>query len=372
MAERAEAICLFLSGDVMIGRGIDQVLPNPGSPVLHEACIRDAREYVQLAEEANGPITRPAAFEYIWGDALVKLDEQGTDVRIVNLETSITSSADYWHDKDIHYRMHPLNIGCLTVARVDCCCLANNHVLDWGYEGLVETLQTLDKAGLAHAGAGGSIGEAASPVVVNVPGKSRVIIYSCGSTTSGIPSDWAATTDRPGVNLLVNLSHDTAQRVADWIGQSKRPGEAAIVSIHWGDNWGYEIPDEQIQFAHRLIEAGVDVVHGHSSHHAKAIEVYQDRPIFYGCGDFLTDYEGIRGHESFRCDLALMYVVKLDPQHCRLVEARLVPMQSRRFRLCGASTLDARWLCDLLNTLGRRFGTQIRLERDNDMILQWE
>lgn len=64
------------------------------------------------------------------------------DFRIINLETSITTSED-WAPKDIHYRMHPANIPCLTVAKVDCCVLANNHVLDWGRSGLVETLETL-------------------------------------------------------------------------------------------------------------------------------------------------------------------------------------------------------------------------------------
>src|ERR687888_50236 len=139
-----EAISLFLCGDVMTGRGIDQVLPHPGNPVLYESYIRDARAYVQLAEMASGPIPRPVDFAYIWGDALGELERAGTDVRIINLETSITSSEDYWPNKAVLYRMHPRNIGCLTAARISCCSLANNHVLDWGEQGLQETLRTLD------------------------------------------------------------------------------------------------------------------------------------------------------------------------------------------------------------------------------------
>ena len=74
-----------------------------------------------------------------------------------------------------------------------------------------------------------------------------------------------------------------------------------VASVHWGSNWGYDIPREQTVFAHRLIdEAGVDIIHGHSSHHVRAIEVYKDRLILYGCGDFLNDYEGISGYEEFR------------------------------------------------------------------------
>jgi poly-gamma-glutamate capsule biosynthesis protein CapA/YwtB (metallophosphatase superfamily) len=365
-------ISLFLCGDVMTGRGIDQVLPHPGDPVLYESFTRDARAYVQLAEHASGPIPHPVAFADIWGDALAALQRAGTDVRIINLETSITRNGDPWPAKGIHYRMHPGNIGCLTAAGIDCCCLANNHVLDWGYEGLSETLQTLDTAGVAHAGAGRCEEDAASPAALQVPGKGRVLVFSWGSSTSGIPRTWGATKDRPGVNLLEDLSEETARRVASQIRRVRRPGDAAVASIHWGGNWGYEIPEEQIRFAHRLVDEGVDVVHGHSSHHVKAVEVYRGRLILYGCGDLLNDYEGITGYEAFRNDLSLLYLVTVDPQHGQIVEARLAPMQVRRFRLNRASAADAKWLCDLLNRLGAPFGTQVRLEDDFRLSLRWQ
>ncbi|HYY26547.1 MAG TPA: CapA family protein, partial [Chthoniobacterales bacterium] len=84
-----DPICLALFGDVMTGRAIDQILPHPGDPVLHEPYIRDARDYVKLADSANGPIPRRVDYEYIWGDMLSELARARTDVRIVNLETSI-------------------------------------------------------------------------------------------------------------------------------------------------------------------------------------------------------------------------------------------------------------------------------------------
>src|SRR5262252_6689064 len=155
---KMNAISLLLCGDVMTGRGIDQVLPCPVNPVLYEPYLRDAREYVELAETVHGPISRPVSFDYIWGDALEELERAEVDSRIVNLETAITSAEEAW-PKEINYRMHPANIGCITAARIDCCCLANNHVLDWGYAGLDETIATLDKAGVAHAGAGHTAAE---------------------------------------------------------------------------------------------------------------------------------------------------------------------------------------------------------------------
>ena len=267
--------------------------------------------------------------------------------------------------------MHPRNIGCLTAARIDACSLANNHLLDWGHEGLTETLQTLDRAGLAHAGAGRSEEEATAPAVLEVAGKPRVLFFSFGVTTSGIPRGWGATPDRAGVNLLEDLSATTTRRVASRMRQFQQPGDVVIASIHWGSNWGYEIPKEQITFAHRLIEEGVAIVHGHSPHHVKAIEVYQGHLVLYGCGDLISDYEGISGYEAFRSDLPLMYLVRLNPEHGRLVSARLVPMQMQRFRLNRVSAEDARWLCALLNRLGASFGTRVELAEDNSLRLVW-
>src|SRR6266516_2677472 len=120
----------------MTGRGVDQILPCPSAPEIFEPCVRDARDYVALAGLASGPIPRALAPGYIWGDALEELARAAPDARIINLETSVTSSDEYWPDKGVNYRMHPDNIACLTVARIDVCVLANNHVLDYGYGGL--------------------------------------------------------------------------------------------------------------------------------------------------------------------------------------------------------------------------------------------
>jgi len=325
---------------------MDQILPHPGNPVLDEPCTRDARDYVELAEKAHGPIPRPVDFAYVWGDALNELQGVQTDVRIINLETSITASEDFCPEKEVLYRMHPDNVHCLTAAGIDCCCLANNHALDWGHHGLADTILTLNWASVAHAGAGSNAADAGCPATLPVRGNHRVLVFAFGSMDSGIPWGWAATEERPGISLLDNLSEGTARRLASRMRVFRRLGDAVIVSVHWGGNWGYEISDQQVKFAHQLVDEGIDVVHGHSSHHVKAVEVYRDRLILYGCGDFLTDYEGIGAYEVFRKDLSVMYLAKLNAGEGRLVELRLVPMQSRRFRLNRVSEVDAKWLCD--------------------------
>jgi poly-gamma-glutamate capsule biosynthesis protein CapA/YwtB (metallophosphatase superfamily) len=143
---------LFLCGDVMTGRGIDQSLPHPVTPVLYEPYVRDAREYVDLAENANGSIPRPIRFDYIWGEALPELEQAALDLRIVNLETSITSAETHWPGKGIHYRMHPQNIRCLSAAGISACALANNHILDWGYDACFSS--PLDRQAAGFRGSG--------------------------------------------------------------------------------------------------------------------------------------------------------------------------------------------------------------------------
>jgi poly-gamma-glutamate synthesis protein (capsule biosynthesis protein) len=356
----------------MTGRGIDQVLPHPADPRIHEPYVRDARRYVQLAERENGAIPMPVDFPYVWGDALAVLDREAPRVRIVNLETSVTTSDDYWRGKGINYRMHPANCPVLTAAAIDVAVLANNHVLDWGYGGLAETLLTLHAAGIRTAGAGADLGEAAAPAVVALPGGGRLLVFSFGVVSSGVPDSWGATGTRAGVNLLSDLSEQTVRRLTEEMSRARRPGDMVVASIHWGGNWGYGITRPEREFAHRLVaDAGVDVVHGHSSHHVKGVEVHRGRPIFYGCGDLINDYEGIGGYGELRGDLSLLYFVRFDPASGRLDGVRMVPMQMRRFRLHRASAADTRWLADTLSREGKRLGTRVETAADGSLLLRW-
>ena len=366
-------IKIFMCGDVMTGRGIDQVLAHPSDPLIHESYLKSARGYVKLAEAANGPIRQPVSFGYIWGDALAELKRAAPDVRLINLETSITASNHYWKGKGIHYRMNPQNIAGLTAADIDVCALANNHVLDWGYAGLMETLATLQKVNIKTAGAGSNAVVAGAPAVIGIDGRQRVIVFSFGLPSSGIPTSWAAAPNRPGVSLLKDLSAKSVRHVQQKVQAMKRNGDIVVASVHWGGNWGYDIPRRQTEFARRLVDdGGVDIVHGHSSHHVKAIEVYKGKLILYGCGDFLNDYEGIGGYEEFRADLSLMYFATLDSSTGNLLDLQMAAMQIRRFQIQRASQADTRWLGDTLNREGQAFGTRIMMDTGNRLILQWE
>ncbi len=363
-------LTLFLGGDVMTGRGVDQVLPHPGDPRLWEPYTGDARTYVTLAEARNGPIPRPVPLSWPWGDALQLTDDLAPAARIFNLETSVTTTGAPDPDKGIHYRMNPANLGCLTCFKPDICVLANNHVLDFGSPGLHDTLASLNSAGIRAVGAGGDSDQAYEPVVIPTPVGGRVIVMALGVESSGIPPSWAATQNEPGVAFLRDLSDATADRISDRVCQGRQPGDAVVVSLHWGSNWGYHVPDQQVRFAHRLIDRGADLIYGHSSHHPRPIEVYRSKLVLYGCGDLIDDYEGITGHEDFRDDLRLLYFPSLDPATGQLTHLTMWPMQSRRMRLQHASTADSRWVRQTIEETSRPFATLIVPEPDGSLILR--
>jgi len=362
---------LFLCGDVMTGRGIDQILPYPTHPAIHEPYARSALDYVHLAERVNGPIPRRVGPRYIWGDALSVLEQAQPDARIVNLETAVTSSEE-WLPKGINYRMHPFNIPCLTAARLDCCVLANNHVLDWGERGLIETLETLHAAGLRTAGAGMNRTAAEAPAIVPQREGRRLLVYALGTADSGIANDWAATAERPGLAWLARPSIEQAEKLGARVRLMKHAGDLVVVSVHWGANWGYEIDRSEVAFAHALIDAGnVDLLHGHSSHHPKAIEVYRGKLVLWGCGDFINDYEGIGGHERFRPDLGVMYLPTIDNSSGDLAELELVITRREKFQVRLARAPDTRWLRSVLNRESARFGVTAKVSAESRLTLQW-
>jgi poly-gamma-glutamate capsule biosynthesis protein CapA/YwtB (metallophosphatase superfamily) len=142
-----------------------------------------------------------------------------------------------------------------------------------------------------------------------------------------------------------------------------------VASIHWGSNWGYDVPQAHIRFAHRLIDGGVDIVHGHSSHHRLPIEVYRKKLVLYGCGDFINDYEGITGYEAFRDDLVLMYLPTVDPHNGELLRLRMMPFRIQRMGLNRASPEEAAWLRDTVHPISCKFGAAVDLAGDGALML---
>jgi len=367
-----DELSLFLGGDVMTGRGIDQILPRSVDPRIHEPWVKSATTYVDIAEAANGPIPRGVESDYIWGDVLEILDTRRPAARIVNLETSVTDRGEPWPRKGIHYRMHPANVAVLTAAGIDCCTLANNHVLDWSRVGLVDTLAALDGAGIERPGAGVDLDDASRPGTVPLMDGGRVLVFAVGHPSSGIPKAWAASPDRSGVWLTPDLADRAVNGLAAAVAAARRGDDLVVVSIHWGGNWGYDVPRAHRELARRLIdEAGGDVVHGHSSHHPMGIEVHRGRPILYGCGDLINDYEGIRGHEAYRSELHLLSFPRFAGSDRTFTGLDMVPVESFRFRLRRASSDQSEWFAATMDRICRPLGTSVVSDAAGVLHLRW-
>ena len=361
----------MLAGDVMTGRGIDQAFARHASSELFEPWVRDAREYLELARQVNGPLPLPIGHDYVWGEALAVLEREPPHLRLVNLETAVTSSGRAWPGKGIHYRMHPANVGVLAAARIDCCVLANNHVMDWGRGGLADTLATLSGAGIRTAGAGADAEAAGAPAILPLPGGGRLLVFARGTRSSGVPADWAAGRRPAGVSM-VEPDLRSADALAAEVLSARQPGDLVVVSLHWGENRVARVPDAHRVFARRLIDAGAaDLVHGHSSHHPLPIEVHRGRLILYGCGDLINDYEGIAPRGEPRSDIGCVYIAALARQGGLLGGLRIVPMQLRRFRLSVPDPETVDWLARLLDGGGREFGTSIEADPRGGWRLRW-
>ncbi|KAL1917105.1 uncharacterized protein VTP21DRAFT_5303 [Calcarisporiella thermophila] len=374
---QSDPVNLFLCGDVVLGRGIDQILAHSCPPILYESYVKDARHYILLAIKKNGqlPTNPPVQPHYLWGCLLEEFQKHKPDVKIINLETSITSSDTPWPHKPVCYRMHPDNVDVIKAAGIDIALLANNHVMDWGTQSLIDTLTTLKNAGIKSAGAGLNQKEAESPVIMDIPHKkARVLVFSFGSPDSGVPTAWAADGNRPGV-AYVDPVHPASfiEKIKELISRYKGPRDIVVFSIHWGSNWGFEIEAYHRNFARELIDtAGVDLIHGHSSHHIKGIEVYKGKLIVYGAGDFIDDYEGIEGYEEYRDDLGLMYFPSVDQVTGHVTELLLIPTRICHLKVNRAtSSEDLDWIEKTLNREGAELGTSVHRTESGTFRLKW-
>ncbi len=365
-------IKLFLGGDVMTGRAIDQILPYPGDPRIHERYVTMATYYIEMAEKINGAIPTEAGFDYIWGDALDILKAEKPDLRIINLETAVTTNDNYWKGRGVNYRMNPKNTPVLKAAGIDFCALANNHSMDYGLDGLKETIVSLDAAKINHSGAGKDRTQAAEPAILNIQGKGRAIVFSLGSTSSGIPDIWSASSDRPGLHIIQEYARSYVSSIKSMVRRYKKENDIVILSIHWGPNWGYEINEDQRALAHAMIdEGGVDIIHGHSSHHPKGMEVYHDKLIIYGSGDLINDYEGIKGYAKYRPELNVMYFAEIDPATGTLQDLSMIPIRLMNFQISRADGEETKWLTSTLSRECKRFDADIASDKKDRLTLLW-
>lgn len=313
-------ITLAFIGDVMLGRGVNKEIP----------------------------IRTPESF---WGNTLPVL--RSADAVIANLECAITGHNIRWSKtpKVFYFRADPPAVDVLRAANVQCVSLANNHTLDYEEEGLLNTLDYLDAAGIRHIGAGRNLAEAEAPVVIDVAG----LKVGIAAFTDNEPP-FAAATDRPGTNYMdIIPDPQTLSRVERAVEQVRKNGaELVVLSLHWGPNMVLRPPVVFRAFAAAAMDLGVDLIYGHSAHIFQGVQLYDKRLIMYDTGDFIDDYAI---DQELRNDWSFIFLLEADSEGLR--KLRMVPVRLRYARVDLATGAEFQAIRDRMRLLCRELGTPV-------------
>lgn len=308
-------ISIGIAGDVMLGRNMDAVIRKKG-------------------------------YAYPWGNTLPLFHD--ADIRIMNLENAFTHSAREV-SKAFNFKAHPDVVKSLQVAGINVVNLANNHIMDYSAEGLYETLETLDNAGIHHVGAGRNTSEASAPCILQLAGIKTGIL----GMTDNEPS-WKAFPGKAGTNYIDLDAERDRSWALDAVQELKKGVDVLIVSIHWGPNWNLWPSRQQVNMAHAMIDYGADLIHGHSAHNFQGIEWYHNKPILYDTGGFVDDY-AVR--LPYRNDHSFFYTLELEGNSLR--KLKLTPVVIRHCQVNLAKGEDARWCLDNIRERSAPFHTAI-------------
>jgi poly-gamma-glutamate synthesis protein (capsule biosynthesis protein) len=262
--------------------------------------------------------------------------------------------------KVFRFRSAAANVGVLKTAGVNAVALANNHTLDFGAEAMLEMLRVLDSAGIAHSGAGADIASASRPAVSLIKGRTIGFV----AFTDNEPG-WEATASRPGVFYVPAQGEDERlARLLHVIRETRDRADFVIASAHWGPNWGCRPPAEHAALARVLIDAGADLVHGHSPHVCRGVEYYRGRPILYSTGAFIDDY-AIAPAE--RNDRSCLFFVEVEGRSVRRV--KLVPTLIRECQARLATGAEAQEILASMADLCAELGTRVAARAANGLTL---
>ena len=316
---------LALAGDTMLGRGVAE----------------------RLAETPPQPLFAPEVVEVV----------READLFVLNLECCISERGAPWPDpeKPFYFRAPPSATEALLHLGVDCVTLANNHALDFGREALLDTVEHLEAAGIAHVGAGPDVTTARSPAVLESDGFRLAVVGAADH-----PEDFAADADRPGI-AFAELGESEPAWLTGAISSARSEADAVLVTPHWGPNMTPEPVPHVRRAARRLTDAGATLVAGHSAHVFQGVA----GPVLFDLGDFIDDY-AVDPH--LRNDLGLLFIVDVDAAGPRRLEGVPLRLDFCSTRLAEGDDRD--WILRRFREACAAFGTEVT-ERGGRAIVEW-
>ena len=264
---------------------------------------------------------------------------QNSDVSVVNLENPVTTRGAKT-PKTFNFRMHPRFLQGLKAAGISTVSLANNHVFDYGSEGLEDTFRWLDSAGIRYLGAGRNSADAHTPFTFR-KGRQKVAVFGYyggrEAPAAGRKSGGVATRDLPVIIRDIKLAREAG---ATYI----------VVILHWGTEKA-EIPDaSQRWFAHSLIDAGGDAVIGHHPHVLQGVERYHSGVIVYSLGNFVF---GGNSRSSYETGVFEIVLSDCDTTY------RFIPVGVRNWHLVELTAGDSLRVRERVQRLSKSFPNTI-------------
>ncbi len=264
----------------------------------------------------SGDVTLADAFADTVGknydQTFAAMDEyRKADLSMVNLENPLTRATIPLPGKQFNFKADPDSAQILEKGGVDLVTLANNHTMDYKEPGLVETMETLDKAGILHMGAGRDEKEARRPEIIDVKGQRVAYLAYYGDDFHAASDKGAGTNYADEARISADIKSIRDQ--VDWI----------VINFHWGEELATHPADWQIDLAHFTIDQGADLVVGHHPHVLQGAEIYKGRPIAYSLGNFIFG-----GNSRKDYDTAVMKVALKDKQ----MKVEFLPVEVRDFQ----------------------------------------
>lgn len=286
------------------------------------------------------------SYTYPWGNVLPLLKQN--DLTIINFETTLTTSSDKV-PKVFNFKADPDKVQTLVEGNISVVNLANNHVKDFGNQGLIETIETLSRAGIHYVGAGKNIDAARAPVIIE---KNKITIGIIGFTDN--EPTWKASETKPGTYYINVDDAKQQQALIDAVHNLKQQVDIVVVTAHWGPNKQIRPSQTFIDFAHALIDAGVDIFHGHSAHIFQGIERYKNKLIMFDAGDFVDDYAI---YPDIRNDQSFLFLVTLDKSGIKQIQ--LIPVLIANMHVNKATGADFTQAVERMKQLSREFKTHL-------------
>lgn len=201
------------------------------------------------------------------------------DYMVLNNEFTYSDRGEPFPGKHYTFRADPSRVNVLKELGVDAVYMANNHAYDWGKDSILDSMDTLDNAGIKRFGAGHNLKEACTPLYVELQGKT--IAFVSASRAADIVITPQATEEEPGI-----LHCYEPELFCEVISEAKKNADFVIACVHWGTEYSYELERVQKETGKQYLDAGADVIIGAHPHVLQGLEYYDNKPIFYSLGNY--------------------------------------------------------------------------------------